>query len=274
MSDRVLAAERRRLLARQLVRDGGIKVGQTARRFGVSTETIRKDLIHLQEPGLAHKSHGGAIPTGDLIERPTAVKGTENPRAKSELARTARELIPDRAILLLDAGSTTHALAELLAELQDLTIFTNSVPVLTALAPSPNKVFCFGGELRGTSLALAGGWAVDALRSIRVDLAFLGTDGCRGLSGPSSASYEEAQFKTEVVRASNRTVVLGDHSKFAQTGLFQFCSWDEVYALVTDTGATAADMQAIGERTRVITGRPGFGTEGPEPLPGASPRVG
>lgn len=254
MSDRVLAAERRQLLARQLVRDGGIKVGQTARRFGVSTETIRKDLIYLEEQGLAHKSHGGAIPTGELVERPTTVKSTENLRAKSELARAARELIPDQAILLLDAGSTIHALAELLTELDGLTVFTNSVPVLTTLAPTSHTVFCFGGQLRGSSMALAGGWAIDELRSIRVDLAFLGTDGFHGLAGPTTASYQEAQFKTEVVRASNRTIVLGDHSKFAQPGLFQFCAWEDVYALVTDPGATDTDVQNLAEHTRVITG--------------------
>ncbi len=262
MSERIVAAERRQLLAKQLVRDGGIKVGQIARRFGVSTETIRKDLLFLQEQGLAHKSHGGAVPTGALVERPTTVKSAENLRAKSEIADAARRLIPDKAILLLDAGSTTQALAELIADMTDVTVFTNSVPILALLGPTRNEVFCFGGRLRGSSMALAGGWAMDALRSVRVDIAFLGTDGFQGLSGPSSASYEEAQFKTGVVRASNRTVILGDHTKFTQPGLFQFCTWADVDTLVTDRGTAAADAEALADHTRVMTADSEFTTRG------------
>lgn len=99
-------------------------------------------------------------------------------------------------------------------------------------------------------MALVGGWATAILRSVRVDLAFLGTDGFAGLAGPSCASYEEAQFKDEARRASGRTMILADHSKFAQPGLFQFCTWPETSALVTDATAEATQ---IGRHTQVIT---------------------
>lgn len=252
MSGKVLAAERRQLLARRLAEQGGVAVGDMARRFGVSTETIRKDLIFLEEQGLALKSHGGAIPTGDLLERPREIKETENPQAKTEIARAARELIPDSAIVLMDAGSTTFALARLVAEMEGVTVFTNSVPIMSLLGPTDNRVFCLGGELRGSSMAVAGAWAIDAVRGVRVDIAFLGTDGFVGQTGPSSASYEEMQFKSAVVETSNRTVILSDHSKFGQRGLFQFCAWHDVYALVTDSRAPEAEVRTIGQETRVM----------------------
>ena len=257
MSGKVLAAERRQLLARRLAEQGGVAVGDMAREFGVSTETIRKDLIFLEEQGLALKSHGGAIPTGDLLERPREIKETENPQAKAEIARAARELIPDNAIVLMDAGSTTFALAQLVAEMEGVTVFTNSVPIMSLLGPTGNKVFCLGGELRGSSMAVAGVWAVDAVRGVRVDTAFLGTDGFVGQAGPSSASYEEMQFKSAVAETSDRAVVLSDHSKFGQRGLFQFCAWRDVYALVTDAHAPEADARAIAQHTRVVVAETG-----------------
>ncbi len=230
-----------------------MKVGPTARQFGVTTETIRKDLIYLEERGLARKSHGGATSVGELIERPATVKVAENPEAKAEIALAARELIPEGAVLLLDAGSTTVALARVIASMHGVSVFTNSIPVMALLGPTDNCVFCFGGQLRGSSMAIAGGWAVSALRSIHIDLAFLGSDGFGGLAGPSSASYEETEFKAEVIRASDRAVVLADHSKFSQPGLFQFCRWEDVYALVTDQRAPESDVRAIGKRTKVVT---------------------
>lgn len=257
----MLAAERRTRLAKQLFKEGGVRVGPAARLFGVSTETIRKDLIYLEEQGIAHKSHGGAVPVGELLERPTTVKSAENQQAKAEIAAAARGLIPDGAIILMDAGSTTYALAQLVAGLSGVTVFTNSVPILNLLGPTANKVFCFGGLLRGSSMALVGGWAIEELRSIHVDLAFLGTDGFDGLAGPSCASHEEAQFKTEAMRASAQTMILADHSKFRQAGLFQFCGWEDVAAIVADHRLTSDYLDEFGHRTRVIVA-PAFGADG------------
>ncbi len=252
MPGKVSAVERRQLLARRLAERGGVSVGDMARQFGVSTETIRRDLVFLEEQGLALKSHGGAVPAGELLERPAIIKGTENPASKAEIARAARELIPENAIVLLDAGSTNYALAQLIAEMAGITVFTNAVPIMSLLGPTSNTVFCFGGQLRGSSMAVAGAWAVDAVRGIRVDVAFLGTDGFDGLEGPSTASYEEVQFKSEVVRSSKCTAILSDRSKFDHQGLFQFCRWSDVYALITDSTASTEKVTAIGQQTRVI----------------------
>lgn len=252
MVGKVLAAKRRQLLTRQLAERGGVAVGDMARQFGVSTETIRKDLIFLEQQGLALKSHGGAVPAGDLLERPTVIKGAENPDAKAEIARTAREMIPDNAIVLMDAGSTTFALAQLVAEMEGVTVFTNSVPIMSLLGPTNNHVFCVGGQLRGSSMAAAGAWTVSAVRGIRVDVAFLGTDGFEDLAGPSSASYEEVQFKAAAVEVSSCSIILSDHSKFTHRGLFQFCGWRDVYALVTDSAAPQEAVTQIGQQTRVM----------------------
>ena len=84
----------------------------------VNTEQARRIIaLCWKAQGIARKSHGGAIPAGELLERSSAVKGTENPEAKAEIAIAARELIPDGAIIIIDAGTTTYELALLVAQM-------------------------------------------------------------------------------------------------------------------------------------------------------------
>ena len=231
-----LTAERRREIAQLLLRNGNLKASRLAEQFEVSTETIRKDLIYLQEQGIAKKSYGGAIACNELLERPVALKEMENMTVKTAIANRALELIPEKSVILLDAGSTTYALAKLLTLRDDLTIFTNSVTILSLLSDSENQVFALGGRVRGSSKGIVGSWSIQALQSIHVDASFLGSDGFRNLAGPSTASDEEAEFKRAVLSCSNRTIILSDNTKFASNSLFQFCHWKEIDTLVTNTG--------------------------------------
>lgn len=227
-------AERRNEIAQQLLKDGNIKVGELADKFNVSTETIRKDIIYLEEQGLAQKSYGGAIASKGLLERPVSVKEIENMDIKSDIALAAMRMIPNNSIILLDAGSTTYALAKLLSLKSDLTIFTNSVNIMNLLCTTNNKVFCFGGQIRGSSKASVGDWAIQELSTIRIDVAFMGTDGFQNFDGPSTASFEESQFKRAIVDHSDKTIVLTDNSKFTNTSLFRVCEWNRIYALITN----------------------------------------
>lgn len=250
-----LTAERRNEIAQLLVRDGNLKASTLAKRFDVSTETIRKDLIYLEEQGIAQKSYGGAIASNELIERPVALKEMENMDIKASIANKALELIPEKGVILLDAGSTTYALSKLLMLRDDLTIFTNSIMALNLLSDSNNQVFALGGRVRGSSKGIIGPWAIQALKSLYIDIAFLGCDGFKDLSGPSTASYEESELKQAVLGCCRRTVILTDNIKFHTNSLFQFCDWQEIYALVTNASGSE-EFQAlaakISEKTQVI----------------------
>lgn len=162
-----ITEERRSQLARILVTEGSVKVGVLAERFGVSTETIRKDLIFLEKEGLAKKSHGGAVSSGALFERPLAARSMEHVAEKAKIARTAVEMIPDGGVAILDAGSTTYQIAKLLTLKKGITILTNSASIAHVLSGTSNTVFSLGGEMRGTSMAFVGPWTLHALESVR-----------------------------------------------------------------------------------------------------------
>ena len=148
---------------------------------------------------------------------------------------------------LLHAGSTTYALARLLRLREDLTVFTNSIMVLNILSDSANQVYALGGRVRGSSKGIVGAWATQAISSLHFDLAFLGSDGFRDLSGPSCVSYEEAEVKRAVLKSSSQTVVLSDHTKFLSNSLFQFADWSQLTALVTDR-REAPDIKSLAEK--------------------------
>ncbi|MEZ3487865.1 MAG: DeoR/GlpR family DNA-binding transcription regulator [Lachnospiraceae bacterium] len=250
-----LTAERRNEIAQLLLRNGNIKAGELAIQFDVSTETIRKDLIFLEEQGIARKSYGGAIASTELAERPVALKQMERMDIKTAIAHRALKLIPEKGVVILDAGSTTYALAKLLTLKNDLTIFTNSLIALNLLSDSPNQVFALGGRIRESSKGTIGVWAIQALASLHADIAFLGTDGFKDLAGPSSASYEESELKQVMIAHSEKTVILCDHTKLRSNSLFQFCDWSEVYALIInqpEAPEETALIDKINKKTNVF----------------------
>lgn len=246
-----LTAERRNELAQILLSEGSIKVGEIARQFHVSTETIRKDIIYLEKEKIAIKSHGGAIIASNMLERSVELKKTDNADDKAKIALKALSFIPKNATVILDAGSTNYALAKLLSLEKGLTIFTNSVLALNVLTPSDNQVFVFGGMTRASSYGIIGKWSNEEIQSIRADISFIGTDGFQDLNGPATASYEEAEFKRNIVKASDKVFILSDSSKFHNRTLFEFCKWEDVDMLITDQNAPEESIQLLKECTNV-----------------------
>jgi DeoR/GlpR family transcriptional regulator of sugar metabolism len=234
-----LTLDRRNKLAQLLVTEGSVKVGKLADMFEVSTETIRKDLVFLESTGVAKKSHGGAIATRDLLERPLITRFNEQVHAKAKIAQAAIQLIPEKGIVLLDAGSTTYSIAKLLTLSHGITVFSNSTPILSLLSDTDNSVFSLGGEMRGRSLSTTGMWTIQAINEIQADICFLGTAGILDRKGPTSIAYSDAEVKKTMIRQSKKTAIVCDSGKFKTNSVIQFCDWSQVDYLITDAGASA-----------------------------------
>jgi DeoR family transcriptional regulator of aga operon len=246
---RSLTADRRNRMAQKLLKEGSIKVGDISKLFGVSTETVRKDIIYLEKQGIAEKNHGGAIAKVDLAERTLDEKEWVCSREKAAIATAALALIPAGSSVILDTGSTTNAIAKQLVLRHGLTVFTNSVITAGILAESDHDVFLFGGYIRHSSKAAVGDWALNALTTIHADLAFLGSDGYKGLTGPSTLSYEEAAFKKGAIAASAQTFVVADSSKSQGAGRFEYCRWGAVAGLITDRQQEEGVIKNINDET-------------------------
>jgi len=246
-----LTAERRNRLAQILVSEGSVKVGELAEMFSVSTETIRKDLIFLESEGIARKSHGGAIASSELLERPLSAKALENVDAKNKIAQAAAELIPDKGVIILDSGSTTSQIAKILTIKKGLTIITNSISIAQILSSSDNTVYTLGGKMRGSSMALVGLWTVNELNVVKADIAFLGTDGFYSRGGPCTASFDEAQVKKAMIQNSKKSIVVCDNNKFKMDPLIQYCEWKEIDCVITNESVSEKDISELNKHVGV-----------------------
>ncbi|MDQ1636349.1 MAG: DeoR family transcriptional regulator, fructose operon transcriptional repressor [Frankiaceae bacterium] len=232
---------------------GRVDVTFLAEEFGVTTETVRRDLTVLERHGLLRRVHGGAIPVERLgFEPALATRDTVMVAEKERIAKAALAEVPEQGAILLDAGTTTGRLAEILPTERELTVVTNSVPIVMTLSHRANlTLLLLGGRVRRTTLAAVDAWALAALADTYVDVAFIGTNGIsveRGLTTPDPA---EAAVKRAMLAASRRGVVVADHSKIGADQLARFGSLEDIDVFVTDSGAdplVADELAAAGPR--------------------------
>lgn len=244
--------ERRNHIAQQLLLNKRISAKELSEGFGVSTETIRKDLIHLEKNGLAKKKYGGAIVANELLELGFMEKASSHPLEKAIIAQRAAEFADEGAVVFLDAGSTTLEVAKQLALKKNLFVFTNSLHAAQVLTDMRARVCILGGEIKNTSRAAVGGWALKQIGEVRADVAFLGTSGFDGADGPYVESLPESEIKKAMMAASRQSVLVADSSKTGVGAMIKYAEWSDFRAVVTDRNLPEASARAMRDKTEVI----------------------
>ncbi len=161
-------------------------------------------------------------------------KANVNRAEKLAVARYLVDRIPDGASIILDAGTSVAAVAELLAKRTGLTIFINSAPSLQHLIGSDNELFMLGGRIRPSSWSTVGEWVTTELAGIHADYAILGVDSVSLADGPTVSAQNEVPVKCAMIAASTTSIAAADSSKFKRTGGFHICDWGQLDLLVTD----------------------------------------
>jgi DeoR family fructose operon transcriptional repressor len=232
--------ERQQAIAALVAERGRVAVTAVAEEFGVTTETVRRDLAVLERSGLLRRVHGGAVPAGTLtlVEPGLGERHGTRSEAKRAIAAAALDLLPrSDGSIALDGGTTTAALADLLPD-RRLLVVTSSVPIAARLAATSGiHLHLLGGRVRGVTQCAVGETTVQALADLRVDVAFLGANGISSRHGFTTPDEAEASVKRAMVRAGQRVIVLADSSKLDREHLVRFAALDDVDVLVTDTEA-------------------------------------
>ena len=238
--------QRKQAILTTLAAAGRVDVAAMAEQLAVTSETVRKDLIALERQGQLQRVHGGAIPLQNLSFEPEVTARVEFAEEKRRIAKAALAHLPRTGTILIDAGSTTALMAELIPPDRQLTAFTNTLPIALALAAKPSvTVYTLGGRVRNITLAEVVAWAARSLGEINVDVAFLGTNGIsphRGLTTPDAA---EAAVKGLMLACARRRILLADHSKINQVSTHKYGELADLDLLITDTGIPAADDEAL-----------------------------
>ncbi len=231
------APERHQQILAAARAEGRVDVSELSRSLSVTPETVRRDLTVLERHGLVRRVHGGAIPVERFGYEP-AIADREGRFAaqKERIAKLALEELPEGGSVIIDAGTTTIRLAELLPVDRELTVVTHALPIATLLATRPNiSLHLLGGSVRGRTLAAVGEWTLRALDDIYADVAFLGMNGVTVGQGLTTPDLAEAHVKRALVRSARRVVVLADHSKIGRADFVRVAPISAVDTLITDS---------------------------------------
>lgn len=252
-----LPARRRAEFLRYIASSGEATVTQLAETFGVSLDTVRRDLDRLADEGAVVRTHGGAVPAGELATADTPFDNRiqAGRGAKEAIGRAAAELINDRETLLINGGTTALAVLRALGGRRDLTIVTNN---LRAPAEIPDGVardiYLLGGNIRRSSWVTIGPVGFADSHGISADVAVIGVGGVSATSGFSTTNLPEAQMMLAMINSSSRAIILADSSKFGRNAFAHICDLGTADILVTEAEPEPELAAALSEAdVRLIT---------------------
>lgn len=225
-----------------LARDAGrLDVDSLAARFGVTPQTIRKDLNELCDQGLLQRYHGGAmLPSGvaNLAYESRRQLATD---AKRRIGLKAAELIPHNCSLLINIGTTTEQVATALRGHKGLMVITNNMNVVNILRGYDEiEVIVAGGVLRHADGGVVGAPAVEFLRQFKVDYAIIGISGIDGDGSLLDFDYREVRVSQAIIANARKVFLAADHTKFGRAPMVRLGHIRQIDALFTDRPIPAA----------------------------------
>jgi DeoR family fructose operon transcriptional repressor len=226
------------------LRQGSVDVADLARRYKVTTETIRRDLSDMQGRQLLRRVHGGAVPVERINHEPMIeVRDMVNAEEKLRIATKAIDELPERGSVIIDSGSTGQRLGDVFPVDRDLHVVTNSLmTALTLTRRGLKKLTVLGGAVRTNTLAMVDDTTRAELQNMAIDVLFISCDGLSFQHGLTTPYREERTVKRAMIERAHRVVAMVDQSKFHNVQMFSFAAFDEIDVLVTDT---RADSEAV-----------------------------
>ena len=250
----MLALERHLEIVNALKVDGSMRVSELALRFGVTEETIRRDLDRLEKEGLVVRTHGGAMAAEQAgSDAPYWHRERVHADEKLAIAKEAVSRVREGDRILLDASSSAWYLAQHLPDMP-LTVVTNALQVAMALSERMQiKVICVGGTLSRTSLSFQGAVAQKALLQFQVDKLFLSGTALDIESGLRDDNEQHATLKQDMIGISGRKYLIVDSSKIGKTALTRIAGLEAFDELITDDRIDDSVIPLMEDKGIVVT---------------------
>lgn len=217
-NDTFLKVERQNRIRRMVEQAGRMTVAELSERFEVSEATIRRDLEELDDQGWVQRTHGGALRVERATREPPILQRFhENQSEKQRIAQAAVGLIQPGETIFLGSGSTVLQIARQLPHPIQLTVITNSLPVVNELAASPDiDLIVIGGMLRSSELSMVGHIAEHDVREFRADRVFMGMRAIDVRHGFTNDYLPETMTDRAILGIAPQVVVAADHLKFGR----------------------------------------------------------
>jgi DeoR/GlpR family transcriptional regulator of sugar metabolism len=217
----MLVAQRREKLLRKLAQDGQLFVTLVSKEWGVSEDTVRRDLDDLAREGLLTRVHGGAVPASPAVGD-FRLREQLSTDEKVRIGRRAAQLVNPGQVVLVDGGTTTRELVRALPRDLRATVVTHSPTIATELIDHPAvEVILLGGRLFKHSMVAVGEATVRELSRLRADLFFLGATGIQAEAGATTGDWEEAAVKRQMCASAAETYLLVSPEKLNAVSPFQ-----------------------------------------------------
>lgn len=245
--DNRFPAERAQTVLELLREHGRVSSGDLAVRFGVSEDSIRRDLRELASQGLCKRVYGGAVRAAP--ETPRFDQRIQHEASdKAGLAWGVCALFPPGSTVLLDAGTTNLAIAQRLPEHTDLTIVTNSPQIAIAAGQRGGvQVQLIGGVFSPDAGGVTGAEALSQLQRLRLDVCVPGACALDPLTGVWATDAEEAALKRMMVAVGSRVIVVASAEKLGTEGSHHVAALSEIDDLVITAGASQAQLRAFAD---------------------------
>jgi DeoR/GlpR family transcriptional regulator of sugar metabolism len=242
----VIPVERRRAIMQVLTRDGSAAINDLAEQLGVSHMTVRRDIGVLEGEGRVVSVSGGvALPARLASDQPHADKALLRPEEKAAIARYAAGLVGPGALVYLDAGTTTLAIAGELADRTDLSFVTNDLMIAVFLSGrSTAPLYLAAGSVDRANLSTEGALVAGAIAQYNIDVAFMSTSSfdLRGLSVPSG---EKRIVKEAIVANATTTYLVTDSSKYGRVAALRATPLSRLDGVITDSGLSDSARESI-----------------------------
>ncbi|MEN2980337.1 DeoR/GlpR family DNA-binding transcription regulator [Tistrella bauzanensis] len=239
--------QRQAQIADIIWQQGEMSVDALAASFGVSVETIRRDLGQLAEDGVLQKVHGGARRLKLHAESSFKDRMAEDAEAKQAIAAKLARLVEPGDTLFIDTGSTTLACAEALAGIEALTVITNSLHIAQIFGASPPAatIYLLGGTFSHDNNQTVGPLVIEQIRDFQADHAILTVAALDAEVGAMDANFDEAQVARAMIGNARHVFVAANRSKFGRKAAFRVCALDDIDAVITDGPLDATHEAAI-----------------------------
>jgi len=247
VTDFIPTPERQKQILSMLSRQGRLSVAEIVEQFSVSEATARRDLESLASEGKVQRVHGGAIAVEQAPpELPILERENEQSDEKIRIGRVTAELITDNDSVFLGSGTTVLEVAKSLRDRKNLTVITNSLPVLNALAGLKEiTVISLGGQLRDSELSFIGHITEQALAEIHVNKVVMGTRGISLEHGLTNDYLQETLTDRAILKIGREVIIVADHTKVNRVSTVLLAPLDAVHTFVTNEQADSKFIQSL-----------------------------
>ncbi|SEO97585.1 transcriptional regulator, DeoR family [Salinihabitans flavidus] len=233
--------DRQREIVALIRRSGLQSINRLADRFGVATQTIRRDINGLCDHGLARRVHGGVVAPSNPVNLNFSARRILNEDAKRAIARAAACEIPNGSTVLLGIGTTVQYTAEALMEHADLTIITNNLEVATLLCIADSaEVHLLGGILRSDDRDVVGGRTLHDISRFVADVGVIGAGALDPEHGITDFKSIDAEIGRAILAQSRRAILVADGAKWKKRASHRVAGFDRIDSFVTDAIEHAA----------------------------------